>query len=490
MGNFFQNFGLMTEGSNAAQHDRNALVAQSQGLEAGKQNLYLGVQRSKLNDINLQTSQVGLDTLKRGQADDAAMRGVAQTGATAGQPTTQTLDDMAAEAEKQGNMEQALQLRTTRKALQASGIVDAASEWYTSKTAGPRPDLASHIPDADPTSITADDKGMVSFKNKRTGAPVTFNAEAVLTLSGALKEPKITTIPAGGMGVIQSPGQPPRTIEAPKTYAPATAASELKVIKVKVGDNERDYLWNAKTHDWEGEKPPAGTPTPEGGPGSIRKDLPVYKEIADAAKSINGLYVVDSASDPLNPLKKLTPKGETAVNYASHLWQNNQSLPPQVALSVIANANKDTLAKDSEGGIYVKYQGKWLTVVPGSGPPGESKPAAPAQPAAKPAAATPAETAAPVEPPPSKKTRGLDTREADIAKFNEGLSGAGRRPAAEKSLAAKQSEVAKEFPTRIQRFSKEDKAWLDDHLGQMSNAQKKQYRDKLENKQYKEFVGA
>lgn len=356
------NFGLISRGMNSAREDANTLASQGRTAE-------------------LET--MGLEDVRRNRAENTRL----------------------------GDMQRQLKGRELEAALQQSGLVSVANEYMMTHSdkadapataAVPRPDLAALIPGLGPDSITADNKGNITFKDPKTGQSATRNVTAILTAAG--KMPKATTSPIGAAGsqTLDPAGnvirlQPPLESTTPKVVS-APAGSEVFVTggkrnpldpanRTRVPEKSVERAGptpNQLVHEMKNEdgsttlidinpsSPNYGNPVASGtgaGGSNNLKQLPVLKEVSNLLMDIEGMSKPDPTDpNPLTTKRILTDLGlKTGVEASRILQANPRGMTHLEAIDMAQNAARTgkTLVQSSSGGLGWKDKSGNITPIRG-----------------------------------------------------------------------------------------------------------------------------
>ena len=201
------NFGLMSQGSAAADKAVQDREFEAQRIESAKR-------ATTLQDQRIQEGQMGLEDMTRQRTEAASIRNAGATG---------SLLDMAKAAKAVGRHEDALKYEKLYASLDDEGFKRMLDVALKKPQPGYRPDIGEEFNrygnlKVDPQSVTLDTKGNLSWQGKsgRESLNVGVTAERM----GMVKSPTIHNIPAGGVGVIsgvgRNPSDPRNQIRAPE----------------------------------------------------------------------------------------------------------------------------------------------------------------------------------------------------------------------------------------------------------------------------------
>ena len=339
------NFGLMSQGYDAAgkvQQDRDL---ESQRIEGAKRS-------NVLQDQRIEEGRMGLEDATRQRGKAASIRKAGMSG---------SLLDMATAAEQSGDPELAFKYRQAHKIAEDEGIKSVVHAALTKPQPGYRPDLGEEFnlygkSKVDPQSVTLDTNGNLSYQDPKTNERASINIGVTAERMGMVKPPEMKTIPAGGTGVFLQPGKPITTINAPKTFAEHPKEGYI-VKKVKDAEgNERDQIIDvrpgSKTYGQEVSPSAAGEPSSP----SVIKHRPVLDDITKNLLMLPGMSTIDPADMTGKP--RPTPEGQRRAMLAEQLYMANREIAPQTIIDV---ATKGEPMWKIENGVrtgVIRYNGQ------------------------------------------------------------------------------------------------------------------------------------
>jgi len=366
-GNVLSNFGLMSQGYDAASKVGRDAELEAQRIEAAKKANEAAVQQSELTGQRIRTGSLTEAELKR-QADAAA----------AYRKTTQGLGPDASEASQlEATRTTALglgDLDTATKARQASSVgAEQAKLWLATQAdigADPKATAAQMkrlgymdvgedlqwgmVPTTaklgDPMLPPGAQPGdrLIMWTDKNGGKHVQ-SATAIIR-AGTKADVKV--VPAEGSIAITGPGRQPSVIQAP---AKAPAPFKPETLKVYNADGQAvgEKLINPNTKEViSSTVGPAGTGSTER---DVKKALPELKEATSEVLKIPGMATKSDPSNPLDTHMILTPQGQALMPRVEALVLANRALPAHTAILVAMNGTPGT---DSNGAPVVQYGGK------------------------------------------------------------------------------------------------------------------------------------
>lgn len=499
-------FGLGMQGANAARRDQ-------QSYDIGQQEIADRQQQARAREQAIRTQQLGLDTLERQTGDTLAARNAAAQSIGAGGTLSGSLLDMSDALAARGDVHGAVQYRQAHQQLEDMGARDVIHQVFTDPTPGDRPDVVQMMrrneSTKDVTGATLDERGNLTVT--RAGkAPTTLNVGVLAERMGMVKPPTVHTIAPSGSALITQPGTEPRLVTAP----PATKFGGTRngVIYNQVTG---EVAWSPPEKDKEswmlGEiqngdrKVPVSFNRTTGeavalGPGGGAEKAAVHTDATGKTMVTIGGQVFE-----LQPGSPEVPASSGFLGFGAKPGvpaQPSRLTPVQSPSAPPAPGARQA----PDGNWYTpdpNRPGKFMKVLTGAsdlvqrGPPAQPQPIPnatagtptptplaaprtalrPAAAPAKPAVAVPAPAG--LEPNPA-----TEAKRAEVERFNQALSVGGTQPGRQEKIAQKQSQIAKEFPQRLQRFNKQDQTWLAQNAADLTPAQRKQYRDRQARAQY------
>lgn len=315
--------------------------------------------------------------------------------------------------------------------------------------------------------------------------PITLNLMESGIALGVIKGPKITSIPAGNTAYsTDAMGNVTKLQEAQKYITTTNARGDVITTNSATGD--------VKIHRPDGSD---GYLSPE-----VRADLKEAWHLV-GREATNRTAILPSMPGYKKPIDQAKVTGD-----AQSIFLNNPELKKsglngakaaEIAIAIADGNVQPRRLKTADGKEYsgviidgIKYkiaelpQTALAPAAPRVIPPAVLKPGQTAGQAAVEPSPAPAAPAAPAAAQKSLQRPPAVGREAEIERFNQSMSVAGRRPGTEAASAQKAAAVARDFPARLSRFSKEDQMWMTENAGRLTNAQRKLLREKQESRQY------
>jgi hypothetical protein len=408
------NFGLMQQGMNQGEEQRNQLALQGQKVASG---------------------QLGLEEQQRDAADMAEVRQVAAAAAQGGKGLTGSFMDMSAAAAKRGRPDLAMFYRKSADDLYNQGVPQLIHQVFTNEKTGERPDLLPAVNGVDRwrdvNRVEYQGNGVVLAYRPGKTEPEPIKLGGLAVLLGLTKPvshvvaggsslvtqnlgpwggptsvyqaPKMETISPGAIGSMVGTGYgdprlPENQIKAPSAAAERSPETDVfKVVEKDSEGNEHTYGWNVRTQNWEGGRAP---PSSDGGPPSgvnVRKDLSVLNDITKGIADLGEEYGKTDMSDVLNPRVKLTPKGQEVARIAEQVRLANQNLAPRTIIDIAVKGKRGFVTVGGQQKRALQYDGKTFLV---DSPTGYTPPPQAAAAQGSPASAAPATVPQPAMPAP------------------------------------------------------------------------------------------
>lgn len=362
------NFGLMSQGSDAASKMAQDREFETQRIEAQRRANEAATQQSELTGQRIRTGSMAEKEMSRQAASaDAYRRSTQGLGPDASEASQ--LESTRTTAVGLGDLD------TATKARQASSTgAEQAKLWLANQAqTGADPKAASEqmrklgymdvgedlqwgmVPatakPGDPALPPGAQPGdhLILWTDKNGGKHVQ-SATAIIR-AGTKADVKV--VPAEGSIAITGPGRQPTVVQAPAKAQPQFKPETLKVYNAD-GQAVGEKLINPNTKEVISSTVGAGGIGADPGR-DVKRALPELKEAASEVLKIPGMA---TKSDPTNPLDThmiLTPQGQALMPRVEALVLANRALPAHTAILVAMNGTPGT---DSSGAPVVQYGGK------------------------------------------------------------------------------------------------------------------------------------
>ncbi len=366
-GSALANFGLMSQGSAAADKAVQDREFEAQRIEAAKRANEAATQQSELTGQRIRTGSMAENEMRR-QADTAE----------AYRASTKGLGDASEAAQLEGRRTTALGLGDLGTATQARQALSTGAEqaklWLANQAQiGADPKAVSEqmrklgymdvgedlqwgmIPvtakPGDPMIPPGGQPGdhLIMWTDKQGGKHVQ-SATAIIR-AGSKADVKV--VPAEGSIAITGPGRQPQVVQAP---AKTPAKFKPETLKVYNADGQAvgEKLIDPNTKEVISSTVGAGS---AGGAADrdVKKALPELKEVTSEVLKIPGMATKSDPSNPLDTHMILTPQGQALMPRVEALVLANRALPAHTAILVAMNG---TPGMDSKGSPVVQYGGK------------------------------------------------------------------------------------------------------------------------------------
>jgi len=363
-GSIFSNFGLISQGSDAADMER-------ERIRNAKQYNDLDPQRRAIVDQQIQSGEMTLGEARRQRDTAAAERAaVSKAGNLSGAYDAAIKARLAA-----GNLEAATSSYAAADELKRRTALQFAADVHNGIDPNKAAErlqgvgLGADLPVGQLQVIAAPAEADPKFAVFKSNHPEAMPGDRYVSspvpggrqlwnVSRAVRmaAPKAEIHPAGEWGTFIDKGGETKFVppQAQKTFAPHTLSSKVEKVTVKDAEGgERTYLWNLETHDWEGDKPPAGTAIPTDR--NAGKVLPELKEVTNELMKIPGMATRSNPADPLDTQLVYTEKGAKIAPVVSGLIMADRKLTAHEAILVAMNGVRGV---DADGNLAIKYGDK------------------------------------------------------------------------------------------------------------------------------------